>query len=987
MESLARIRAACSRLAIPRSVIGLWASGMVLLTMPLAASPISPGALLASGGPPLFFYSDSDHTYAAQGHGWRARFAPHRVTFSWTRQQITLELRGASPRVQISPGPATGTVNFLQTAHPARWQRQVPLSQMLTYRGLYPGIDLTYRGEGTHLKSEFVVSPGADPRRIRFAYRGLATLSIDSAGTLVVAGPRGTLREQAPLVYQDTPHGPVVVTAQYRRFGSETIGFALGTYDHALPLVIDPDVSFSTLWGGSQFDALTGIAIGPDGSLFVCGWTESSDVPVSTAYQSRIRNPPDAFVMKLNAAGTAVRYATYLGGTSQDRANAIAVDSAGSAYVTGVTASSDFPVLNSFQPSLRGYQDAFVTKLSADGASLVYSTYLGGEAADIGNALQVDASGNAYVAGQTLSLSFPVANALRGQSGGQQDAFITKLSAAGNSLIYSTYLGGSGNDQALGLALLNGQAYVVGATDSPNFPVLGAFQSSARGGQDAFVAKLAATGSTLVYSTYLGGSSGYSGAPETATGIAVNSTGEAYIVGMTSSTDFPVATAVQPTLNGSSDAFLTKLNAAGSALVFSTFLGGSGTDQANGVALDGGGNIFVTGSTYSWDFPLSQAVQTANAGLQDAFLVSYAPAGSSLRFSTFWGGSGADEALAVAIDSTGSPVFVGRTLSYNFPLKSALQSVNGGGYGGFLTRFTLPAGRPSGTGVFRNGLWLTDNNLDGAWTGAPNDKALSLGQQGDTPVVADWNGDGHQKAGVFRDGFWIADYNGNFAWDGTPPDMLGALGQAGDLPVYGDWSGDGKVKIGIFRKGMWLLDYNGNGRWDGPGVDRFFYFGGDGDTPVVGDWTGDGKVKIGTFRNGLWMLDINGNFQWDGPSGGDRFIGLGGAGDTPIVGDWNGDGKSKAGIFNAGLWALDYNGNFTWDGTTGANPDRSCTVGQAGDQPVIGDWNGDGRMKIGIFRAGFWVLDYNGNCAWDGAGIDRAFNIGQAGDIPIVGKW
>ena len=255
--------------------------------------------------------------------------------------------------------------------------------------------------------------------------------------------------------------------------------------------------------------------------------------------------------------------------------------------------------------------------------------------------------------------------------------------------------------------------------------------------------------------------------------------------------------------------------------------------------------------------------------------------------------------------------------------------------------------------------------------------------------------------GVFRAGTWYLDANGNGAWDGCQQDggldlcLFNSFGQAGDLPAAGDWNGDGKAKVGVFRNGTWFLDYNGNGAWDGCGVDRCYVgsFGQAGDLPAAGDWNGDSKAKVGVFRNGTWYLDYNGNGAWDGcqQDGGldlCLFNSFGQAGDLPAAGDWNGDGKAKVGVFRNGTWYLDYNGNGAWDGC-GIDRCYVGSFGQAGDLPAAGDWNGDGKAKVGVFRNGTWYLDYNGNGAWDGCGIDRCYygSFGIKGDLPVAGRW
>jgi hypothetical protein len=640
----------------------------------------------------------------------------------------------------------------------------------------------------------------------------------------------------------------------------------------------------------------------------------------------------DAFVAKLGPGGNSLVYCTYLGGRGDDRAFGVAVDSAGNAYVTGWTGSSAFPTVAPIQSTLAGGKDAFVAKLNAAGNALVYSTYLGGAANESGNGIAVDSSGNAYVTGYTYSLNFPTLSAYQTSNRGPQNAFITKLSASG-SLVYSTYLGGNGNDSAAAIAVNGaGNAYITGGTSSTNFPTAAPIQAASGGNQDAFVSKLNASGTGLVYSTYLGGSAGMVGSMEAGTGITLDATGAAYVTGVTSSTNFPVtAGALQATnMGGGGDAFVAKLNPAGSALVYSTYLGGSSVDYASGIAVDFLGNAYITGYTASYDFLSLRALQPGNAGPYDAFLTKLNPAGTGLVFSTYLGGTASDAANAVAVDSLGNAYVAGLTQSTDFPLKNPLQPVNGGSYGGFVSK-----------------------------------------------ISPGWN------AGVFLNGAWYIDRNRNGGFDGPAAgDQNFTFGQQADIPVAGDWTGSGTVRIGVFRNGQWLLDCNGNGVWDGTaGGDCLYNFGQAGDIPVVGDWNGSGKSKIGVFRGGSWMLDVNGNGSWDGTSGGDTSFWFGNSTYKPVVGDWSGSGTAKAGLFLNGTWYLDTNGDGMW--TSGV--DQAAFFGQAGDTPIVGDWSGSGKSNVGIFRNGFWILDMNGNGLFDGYGVGESwFWLGNSAFTPVV---
>jgi hypothetical protein len=383
---------------------------------------------------------------------------------------------------------------------------------------------------------------------------------------------------------------------------------------------------FSTFLGGQGSEAGTGIARDGTG-VYVTGWTDSLDFPVVNAFQPTKRNGVDAFVAKLNLAGNVLIYSTFLGGGGDDRAAGIAL-SAGQATVVGTTNSIDFPRQNAVQPFRRGGTDAFVTRLNAAGNALVFSTYLGGALNDTGNAVAVDGLGRTYVTGGTFSLDFPTLNPFQGANFGNQDAFVTRLLATG-ALDYSTFLGGSGADIGRGIAVnAAGQAFVVGETASLNFPVLNAFQGFKRGGRDAFVTKFNGTGTALIYSTFLGGSKNDQALGitlDTSTGPA----GRATVVGVTSSFDFPIRhdNAIKPVFNGGvSDAFVTRFTANGLALVYSTYLGGNSNDQAKGVARVGAGaQVLVTGVTNSFNFPISNAFQPSIRGGNDAFVTRILP--------------------------------------------------------------------------------------------------------------------------------------------------------------------------------------------------------------------------------------------------------------------------------------------------------------------------------------------------------------------------
>ncbi len=635
--------------------------------------------------------------FMARAPGLTAYFSPGEALFRVAGNTLRMHFEGAAhaPRPEAMSRVA-GVANFL-TGPKDRWLLAQPLYGGVVYRSLYPGIDMIYGAAGRNLKSEFVVAPKADPSAIRVRYLGGGKPRIGEDGSLAIPVGGEEFREQAPSVYQEREGRRVAVEGRFILAG-EAVSFAIGEYDASRPLIIDPAISYSTLLGGSGADAANALAVDSTGAAYIAGFTESTDFPTANPAQNFNAGGNDVFVAKLNPAGTGLIYCTYLGGAGDDRAYGIAVDAAGAVYVTGATTSQNFPVVYPLQSKLAGVRNAFVLKLAAAGNSLAYSTYLGGNASDSGNGIAVDAAGNAYVVGDTTSLNFPATGWQRWNHGGQ-DAFVAKLSADGSRLAYSSYLGGASTDHGAAIAVdATGAAWVAGSTWSPDFPVANAFQSALGGGQDAFVARLSADGNTVLFGSYLGGSGGSLGYPEAAQAITLDWQGNAYVAGVTSSTNFPLVNPLQPSLNGATDAFVTKVNASGT-LAYSTYLGGSGVEVANAIAVDTSGAAYVAGYTYSTDLPVANALQGSNAGACDAFLARVSATGT-LAYLTYLGGNGADTATALALAS-GNVYVAGWTLSSNFPLRNPYQSIDADNYGAFVTK--LNSGSPPvNTGVTPN---------------------------------------------------------------------------------------------------------------------------------------------------------------------------------------------------------------------------------------------------------------------------------------------
>jgi hypothetical protein len=631
---------------------------------------------------------------AAEDADFTARGAGYRIALSPTA--LTLELKGADAPVAMrfvntnagSPGigeaKLPGRLNYFIGNDPSRWRTDVPTFAAVRYHDLYAGIDLLHHGTAAgELEHDLVVSPGADPGQIAFRIEGTLTQDLDPSGDLLLGITAGELRLRRPVIYQEDGSGRTLVAGGYRLLDDARVGFWLGRYDPALALVIDPVLLYSTYLGGGATDAVRAIAVDVSGNAYVTGETSSTNFPTASPYQGANGGGDDAFVTKLNPAGSALIYSTYLGGSGGDFGRAIAVDASGNAYVAGQTSSTNFPTVGPYQGAHGGGSvDAFVTKLNPAGSALVYSTYLGGSGGDFGYAIAVGASGNAYVTGTTFSTDFPTVGAYQGADGGGYDAFVTKLNPAGSALIYSTYLGGAGDDSGNAIAVdASGNAYVAGQTLSTNFPTVGPYQGAHGGGSvDAFVTKLNPAGSALIYSTYLGGSGDDYGRA-----LAVDASGNAYVTGQTSSTNFPTASPYQGANGGGSsyDAFVTKLNPAGSALVYSTYLGGSGYDAAYAIAVSASGNAYVAGHTYSTNFPTVNPYSGINSGGSDVFVTKLNPAGSALIYSTYIGGPGTDNAQGIAVDASGQ-AYVGGIASTAFPTVAPYQGAINGTQDGFV---------------------------------------------------------------------------------------------------------------------------------------------------------------------------------------------------------------------------------------------------------------------------------------------------------------
>lgn len=653
---------------------------------------------------------------------------------------LSMELEGANSTTRlVAEDKLPGVSNYLIGRNASDWRTDIPNYRRVREKSVYPGIDLVYYGTQRQLEYDFVVAPGAQPQRIRLKIDGARKLRIDAAGTLEATLTGGVVEFHKPVAYQEAAGKRRAVEAAYLMNGEHVVSLRVGKYDRSLPLVIDPVLAYSTYLGGSGIDVANGIAVAPDDTAFVAGGTLSSNYPVKNAFQGTAPGPEDAFVTKLSADGSTLVYSTYLGGGGVDVANGIAVDNLADAYVTGQTTSPDFPVDgNAIFPNCGAdthcgstwndqnaiVTNGFVTKLNVTGTAPIYSTYIGLYQETDSQAIAVDANGIAYITGQigaNLPVTtrtppafcpglFPIVHGFEpgypGGVGATNDGcaytaggsaatgFVMAISANGSGILYSTYLGGTTQDDGLGIAADDtGNAYVAGLSYSPDFPLLNGVDTVYGGLGDGFFTKINTTAvgaASLLYSTYLGG-----GALDQANAVAIDPSNYAYVAGVTASANLPFAT-----LNGysgKSDAFIAKLNPGASgagSLVYFRYLGGSLADSANGIAVDSGGNAYVTGSTSSPDFPIvAGAFQTAyGGGNADAFVTKIDPSGVNLVYSSFLGGTNTDVGNGIAIDAAGSAFVAGETCSLDFPLAHPLQANSGGNCDAFASKVEILSG-------------------------------------------------------------------------------------------------------------------------------------------------------------------------------------------------------------------------------------------------------------------------------------------------------
>ncbi len=669
------------------------------------------------------------YTMLLKGNEAVVRFSRKEKDASTRRATVSMKLAGskASPRV-LARSKQAGVVNYYHGNDPKKWLQGVPTYPRVAFGDVYPGIDVEYYGRQGQLEYDFQVHPQGDPTDIRMSLNGVSAASLDGNGDLRMETPAGTLVQQRPILYQmvdGTRRGVAGAYAlSHNAAGTPEVSFEVSDYDRNRTLVIDPVLIYASFLGGSKKDLGYAIAAGSDGTAYVTGATESTNFPMQAPFQGAPVAGIEAFVTKIAADGESVVFSTYIGGNGREESRGIAVDPDGDVYIAGLTDSSNFPTLNPFQGTKGQVTDVFVTRLAADGGSLGYSTYYGGKSFDEAYAIAFSGDKRVAITGKTDSDDLPVStDAFDKTWGTLDDAFVAKFDTAkagSESLVAATYLGDASNDIGFGIAVDSaGNSYVGGSTSGQEFPTTnGAFDTTYNGQvRDVFVSKVSTDCKNLIYSTFVGGNQ-----QDECRGIAIDSSGSAYVTGSTLSEDFPTTQGAYDRIqNGFLDPFVTKLTPDGSGLVYSTFVGGSLHDNFFGgaIAVDTEGNAFITGDTISDDFPQFFPFQSDyGGGISDAFVTKLKVDGDGLLYSSFLGGESRDEGLGIAVDPAGNCYVTGKTDSANqFPTTvGAFQGGFGGDLDGWVAKIEAVTAGPPAAPVNLTATALSNTQIRLEWT-------------------------------------------------------------------------------------------------------------------------------------------------------------------------------------------------------------------------------------------------------------------------------
>ncbi|MBI4847180.1 MAG: SBBP repeat-containing protein [Nitrospirae bacterium] len=672
-------------------------------------------------GHSTFFTSDG--VYLALVNGGKSYDGPERADAG----VVKLGFLNANRSPMISAeGEQEGKINFF-TGGRENWRTDVPTYSTVVYKEVYKGIDLKFYGSGGRFEYDVIVSPGVDPSVVRFSYEGISAMNVNGSGDLELGLAGGVIIQKSPVMYQEINGRRVDVKGSFsvdKTDSAFSYGFNIASYDRSHPLIIDPIVlTYSTYLGGAGIDKGWEVVVDSSGNAYIGGETASVPFDLLNAIDAATAGTSEGFITKMNPTGTGLVWSTYLGGGFADQVYDIALDSSNNVYVTGSTNSTNFPTTaGAFQraKASTAVSAVFATKINAAGNALGYSTYIHPvsetvSADDIGYGIAVDSTGNAYITGKAVSQFFPSAGTpVQGVkptgNDGKADVFVLELNSAGSGLVYSSFIRGGGGEWGSNIALdSSNNAYITGQTNSASFKTVAAKQKTIGLSAvfDAFAAKINAAGSAFIYSTYLGGTG-----IDIGTDIGVDASGNAYVTGYTESAAFPTLLPLSGhgAISGTRDAFLTKYNSTGSAYGYSTYIGGSGIDEGNGLAINtADGFVVITGTTASTNFPTLRATYPSLSGgaSQDVFVLGMSPAGA-LDFSSYFGGTVLDIGYGIALGSNNTLYLTGSTTSTaDFPTTAGVWQTTGATTEVFVSKFTdnspnlsvSPASKDYGTSV------------------------------------------------------------------------------------------------------------------------------------------------------------------------------------------------------------------------------------------------------------------------------------------------
>ena len=572
-------------------------------------------------------------------------------------------------------------VNYFKGKDAVKWRRNISTYNLVSLGEVYDGIELKLKAYGNNVEKLFYVKPNANPERIKVRVEGAKGLKVNENGELVFITEPGPVRFTKPFAYQKIKGKKKTVEVAYVIYEGNTYGFKVANYDKKKPLIIDPLLASTFLGGGSE-DLGHSIAIDGTGNVYVTGGTHSSDYPTTSGtYDESHNNVYDVFVSRLDESLSTLLASTFIGGSDWDDSNSIAIDGMGNVYVTGVTDSSDYPTTHgAYDESYNGGDDVFVSRLDMGLSTLLASTFIGGGNRDHGRSIAIDGIGNIYVTGETGSSDYPITSGAYDESyNGDRDVFVSRLDMDLSTLLASTFIGGSNWDWGNPIAIdETGNVYVTGGTYSFDYPTThGAYDESYNGDHDVFVSKLDSSLSTLLASTFIGGGDWDGGLS-----IATDGTGNIYVIGYTGSSDYPTTSgAYDESYNGDHDVFVSRLDSNLSTLLASTFIGGCDWDGGHSIAIDGIGNIYVTGETGSSDYPItSGAYDESYNGDRDVFVSRLDMDLSTLLASTFIGGCDRDFGWSIAIEDMGNVYVTGFTGSSGYPTTHGAYDESHNGY-------------------------------------------------------------------------------------------------------------------------------------------------------------------------------------------------------------------------------------------------------------------------------------------------------------------